>query len=186
VSLASLFFQEQLYELSAERYLQLQKQGALSAKKSLEAIESFLSVSEFATAEKLLMGSYNYNQKQEQLHAFLVCQLLVGQKRWDAAARELQSFIKHYPTDVNGLVVYGQVLSQLGQFKRAVEVLKRVERIQPDHPQLYLRVAQVYIMQEEYQHAVEALEQALKRKENRSVRRFLDDLKRFLDQRPGK
>jgi tetratricopeptide (TPR) repeat protein len=180
VSLASLFFQERLYELSAERYLLLQKRGVLSAKESLEAIESFLSVGEFATAEKLLMASCSYSHEQEQLHGFLFCQLLGGQERWGEASRELQSFIEHYPIDVNALVEYGHVLSKLGKLKQAVDVLKRVERIQPDHPHLYLSLAQVYIAQEDYQHAVLALEQALKQKENRSVRRFLDDLKKYL------
>jgi len=181
VSIASLFFQEKLYHLSARYYLKLLNKNSLSPEKNLEAIKAFLSISDFKVAAKLLEGSLDYNEKQQELHHYLYCRLLLGQGKLVEASRELKAYIERNPVDVEALVVYADLLRGQGEVDEALFLLKRAERIEPENRQVYSSLTQCYIDQKEYEQAIQVLQRSLQLHEDPSIRRFKNNLQQFIE-----
>ena len=183
VTVASLFFQEKLYRLSARYYIDLLEQSRLTPEKNLEAIKAFLSISDFKIAAKLLQGSLVYNETQKERHSYLYCQLLLGQNKALEASRALKKYIERNPIHIEALITYADLLRGQGDVDEALFLLARVERLQPENRQVYLSLTQCFIDKKEYAQAVQVLQRSLEQHEDQSIRRFKNNLEQFIKDR---
>ena len=181
VTIASLFFQEQLYSLSARYYLDLMGEGHLSAEKTLEAIKAFLSINQFTVAEKLITNKSGYNKAQLNLRQFLYGRLLIGQRKRDEASQLFKVYTADNPVQVDALLIYADLLHKRGNSVEAEYFLKRAERLEPTNQKVYLSLTQLFIDNGNYDKAIKVLARSLNYKENESIRKFKNNLEHFVE-----
>ncbi len=171
-NLASLYFENELYDLSAKIFTDLSKAAKLSDKSRIQAIEAFISIQKIAVAEKLLISAKDSERVQ------LAKIQIKEAKGVDPAELKAsyQKLLKQFPLSNRGLIRFAELLQREEDYVNAELYLKRAIRTKAQNREAMIQLAQVYVDQSLYEKAAAQLREALELKEDKAVRNYLKQI----------
>jgi lipopolysaccharide biosynthesis regulator YciM len=171
-NLASLYFENELYDLSAGIFIELSRIKKLSEKSRIQAVEAFISINKIDIAEKLLTTAAHSERVQ------LAKIKILESKHTDFTTLKTsyEKLLKSYPLSDQGLLKFAQLLQREQDFVNAELYLKRAIRVKEKNRQAMIQLAQVYVDQEQYAKAISQLRTVLDLKEDKAVRNYLNQV----------
>lgn len=123
------------------------RQGTYSAEAMLEMGLLQIQQGTHNAAERNLLNAVNKGNERTQLYAHLALSNLYTTIRNDyrAALPHFEAVINTDTTDVTALIEISDQLRRMGETNSAFDALARARRVQPDNPDILVRLAQIQL-----------------------------------------
>ncbi len=170
LTLASLYFNAELYELAAKIYLQVPTKELKNESKIVEAVRAFTSIDKKEIAQKLLSRC-----KKKTVNYYVAA---IGLN--EQTEKLLQEAMKKYPTAPEILILQADFLVTKKSFTEAELLLKRLTRV--GNKALALeKLGHLKVSEEKYRTSIDYFAQSLQLKENKQLASYVTKLEEFIN-----